>query len=162
MFAKGKYLRHYSMVDSQIIYLCILLLVPPQRVMPPILSQIDFCILQSFHSHLPQEHSPYSSLFVRISSPIFGQYFEDQRICAEKTISYMFTLQRGENMYEGIMYLSIQYSYNTCSTSAYCILPENVQQTVFVWLLFSLQGNKCQIFIEGNRKPISVRRHLFN
>lgn len=32
---------------------------------------------------------------------------------------YMFTLQRGENMYEGIMYLSIQYSYNTCSTSEY-------------------------------------------
>ena len=39
-------------------------------------------------------------------------------------------------------------------------LPENVQETFFIWLFSPLNGNQSQIFIKRNRKPISVRRHL--
>ena len=130
--------------------------------MPPILSQIDFCILLYFIHiflrnilltlhYLYESPLRYSASILRIKGSAQRKQFPTCLLCKEGKIC---------------MKVSCIYLSNIRITHAQHlsirILPENVQQTFFVWLLFSLQGNKCQIFIEGNRKPISVSRHLFN
>ena len=53
-----------------------------------------------------------------------------------------------------------QTEKNKHSWNCISCLPENVQETLFIWLFSPLHGDQCQIFIKRNRKPISVRRHL--